>query len=99
MTDSYLRGEHLIPEEPIIFDLEAQDIGPYNPPITNLSVSIIVQVQPYERQVVSQAVMETTAATYSRNTHISSMAVTTGGVPPPNQPLSIQTTMVSTAST
>jgi hypothetical protein len=89
----------LILEEPIISDLRAQALGPYNPPITDLSMPIIVQVQPYERQVVSQAAMETNVATSSGNTHISSMTVTTGGVPPPNQPSSVQTTMVSTAST
>jgi hypothetical protein len=61
-------------------------------------VPIIVQVQPYERQVVSQATMETNAATSSGNTHISSTTVTTGGVPPPNQTSSIRTTMVSIAS-
>jgi hypothetical protein len=48
---------------------------------------------------VSQAAMETNVATSSGNTHISSTTVTTGGVPPPNQPSSVWTTMVSTAST
>jgi hypothetical protein len=94
-----LRGEHLIPEEPIISDLGAEALGPYNPPITDLSVPIIVQVEPYERQVVSQAAMKANAATSSGDSHIPSMTVTTGGVPPPNQPSSVRATMVSTAST
>jgi len=72
-------------EEPIISDLGAQDLGLHNPPITDLSTPIVVQVQPYKCQVVSQAAMETNVATSSRNTHISSMTVTTGGVPPLNQ--------------
>jgi hypothetical protein len=41
------RGEHLIPKEPIISDLRVEALGLYNPPITELSVPIIVQVQPY----------------------------------------------------
>jgi hypothetical protein len=48
---------------------------------------------------VSQAVMETNVATSSGNTHTPSTTVTTGGFPPPNQPSSVWTTMVSTAST
>jgi hypothetical protein len=99
IPDSSPRGEHSISEEPIISNLGEQDLGSYNPPIINLSMSIIVQVQPYEHQVVSQAAMETNVATYSGNTHISSMFLTTGVVPPPNQPSSVWTTMVSTAST
>jgi hypothetical protein len=93
------RGEHLIPEEPTIFDLRAEALGPYNPPITDLSTPIVVQVKPYERQVVSQAAMETNVATSSGNPHIPSTTVTTGGFLPPNQPSLVQTTMVSTAST
>jgi hypothetical protein len=62
-------------------------------------VPIIVQVLPYERQVVSQETMEANTATSSGNTHISFTTVTTGGVPPPNQPSSVWATMVSTAST
>jgi hypothetical protein len=34
---------------------------------------------------VSQAVMETNDGTSLGNTHIYSMTVTTGGVPPPNE--------------
>jgi hypothetical protein len=62
-------------------------------------VPIVLQVQPYERQVVSQAAMETNSTTSSGNTHISSTTVTTGGVSPPNQSSPIWATMVSTAST
>jgi hypothetical protein len=43
--------------------------------------------------------METNVATSSGNTHIYSTTVTTGGVPPPNQPSLVRATMVSTAST
>jgi hypothetical protein len=99
VPDSSPRGEHLILEEPIISDLRVEALGLYNPPITDLSVPIVIQVQPYERQVVSQEAMETNVATSSGNTHISSTTVTTGGVPPPNQPSSVWATMVSTAST
>jgi hypothetical protein len=60
---------------------------------------IVIQVQPYECQIVSQAMMETNVATSSGSTHISSMAITTGGVLPPNQPSSVWATMVSTAFT
>jgi hypothetical protein len=93
------RGELSILEEPIISDLGAEALGPYNPPITDLSMPIIVQVLPYERQVVSPATMEANTATSSGNTHISFTTVTTGGVPPPNQPSLVWATMVSTAST
>jgi hypothetical protein len=86
MPDSSPRRENLILEEPIIYDLRAQALGPYNPPITNLSTPIIVQVQPYEHQVVSQAMMETNAANSLGNTHISYTTITTGGVSPLNQP-------------
>jgi hypothetical protein len=85
MPDSSLRGENLILEEPTISDLGAEDLSLYNPPIIDLSTLIVVQVQPYERQVVPQAVMETNVATSSGNTHIPSTIVTTGGVPPLNQ--------------
>jgi hypothetical protein len=60
---------------------------------------IIVHVQPYEHQVVSQEAMETNVATSLGNTHISSTILTTGGIPPPNQPSSVLATMVSIAST
>jgi hypothetical protein len=90
---------HLILEQPIIFDLKEKSLGPYNPPITNLLTPIVVQVLPYEHQVVSQATMEANAATSSGTTHISFMTITTGNIPPPNQPSPVRTTMVSTAST
>jgi hypothetical protein len=93
------RGEHLILEEPTISDLGEGSSWSYNPLITDLSVPIVVQVKPYERQVVSQVAMETNVATSSGNPHTPSTTVTIGGFPPPNQPSSIWTTMVSTAST
>jgi hypothetical protein len=43
--------------------------------------------------------METNVATSLGNTHIPSTAVTKGGVPLPNQPSPVWTTMVSTVST
>jgi hypothetical protein len=79
------RREHLILEEPTISDLGVEALGAYNPPITDLSAPIIVQVKTYEHQVVSQATMETDAATSSGNPDIPSMTITTGGSLPPNQ--------------
>jgi hypothetical protein len=88
----------LIPKEPTISDLGAEAIGPYNPSIIDQSMPIIVHVKHYERQVVSQETMEKNDATYLGNPHIPSTTITTGGFPTPNQPSSVQTTMVSTAS-
>jgi hypothetical protein len=99
MPNPYSRGEILILEEPIISDLRAEALGPYNPPITNLSMSIIIQVLTYEHQVVSPTKMEENAATSLGNTNISFMVVTTGGVPPPNQQSSVWATMVLNSST
>jgi hypothetical protein len=89
----------LFPEEPTISNLGVESFGPYNPSITDLSMPIIVQVHPYKCQLVSQVAMATNVATSSRNTHTPSMAITTGGFLPPNQPSLVQTTTVSTAST
>jgi hypothetical protein len=99
VPDSSSRREHLILEEPTISNLGAEALGLYNPSITDLSVPIIVQVHPYERQVVSQAAMETNAATSSGNPHTPSTVVTTGCFLPPNQLSPVQTTMVLTTST
>jgi hypothetical protein len=63
VLDSSSRGEHLIMEEPIISSLRVQSLGPYNPPIKDLSAPIVIQVQSYERQVVSRETMETNVAT------------------------------------
>jgi hypothetical protein len=93
------RQELSIQEEPIIYYLRVEALDPYNPPITDLSVPIIVQVLPYEHLVVSPTIMEANTATSSGNIDISFTTVTTGGVPPPNQPSSIWATMASTAST
>jgi hypothetical protein len=67
-------------------------------------VPIVVQVVPprvthHERQIVLQAAMEENVATSSGSPHTPSTTATTGGVPPPNSPSQVQTTMVSTAST
>jgi hypothetical protein len=43
--------------------------------------------------------MEENVATSSGSPHTPSTTVTTGGIPPPNSPSQVQTTMVSTAST
>jgi hypothetical protein len=50
-------------EEPTISDLGAEALGSYNPPVTDLSVPIVVQVVPprvthREHQIVLQATME-----------------------------------------
>jgi hypothetical protein len=89
----------LIREEPIIFYLREESLGPYKPPITDLLAPIIIQVLPYERLVVSLGTMEVNATTSSGNTDISFTTATIGGVPPPNQPLFIWVTMASNAST
>jgi hypothetical protein len=44
IPDSYPRGENFNLEEPIISNLRVEDIGSYNPPITDLLVPIVVQV-------------------------------------------------------
>jgi hypothetical protein len=99
VPDSSPREEHLIPEEPTISNLGAEALGLQEPPNTDLSTPIIVQVYPYEHLIVSQAAMEENAATSLGNTHISSTILTIGGAQPPNQPLSVRATMVSTTST
>jgi hypothetical protein len=104
MPEPSSRGEHSNPEEPTIFDLGAEALGPYNPPITDLSVPILIQVVPprvthHERQIVLQAAMEANAATSSGSPHTPSTTATTGGIPPPNPPSPVWTTMVSTTST
>jgi hypothetical protein len=74
------------PEEPTIFYFGADALGPFETPTTDLSVPIIVQIYPYERQIVSRTAMETYDATSSKNSSIPTMAITRGGVPPPNPP-------------
>jgi hypothetical protein len=91
-------------EEPTISDLGAEALRPYNSPITDLSVPIMVQVVPprvthHEHQIVLQAAMEENVATSSGSPHTPSTTATTGGVLPPNSPSQVWTTMVSTAST
>jgi hypothetical protein len=86
------RGEHSNPEESIIFYLGVEALRPYNPPITNLLVQVLIQVVPprvthHEHQIVLQAVMEKNLNTSSRSPHTPSTTATTGGVPPPNSPL------------
>jgi hypothetical protein len=99
VPDFSLTGEHLIMGEPIFSDLGVKYLGMYNPPIIDLSMPIIIQVQPYERQVVSQATMETNVATSSGSTYISSTVFTTGGSSLRNQPWSVQATMASIVAT
>jgi hypothetical protein len=88
------RGEDLI-----IFDLGEEALGPYKPPIANLSVFIVTQVLPYECQVMPQTRMEAKIVTSSGDNSIPFMTIPTGGVPPPNQLSLVQATMVSTIST
>jgi hypothetical protein len=73
-----LRGEHSNPEEPTISDLGVEALGHFNPPITDLSVPLLIQVVPprvthHERQIVLQAVMEENVATSSGSPHTPSM--------------------------
>jgi hypothetical protein len=89
MPNPSSREELSFLEEPIISDLRAEAISPYNPPITNLSMPIVIQVLPYECPIVSPATMEAHTATSSGNTDISFTTITIGGVPPPNQPSSV----------
>jgi hypothetical protein len=89
-----LRGEHSNLEEPIISDLRAEALGPYNPSITDLSAPVMIQVVPprvthHQHQIVLQVVMEENAATSSGSPHTPSTTSTTRGVLPPNPPLSI----------
>jgi hypothetical protein len=79
-------------------------LGPVNPPITDLSVPILVQVvpprvTPYEHQIVLQEAMEENVATSSGSPHTPLMTATTGGILPPNPPSLVWTTVVSTPST
>jgi hypothetical protein len=91
-------------EEPTISDLGVEALGPANPPITDLSASILVQVvppevTPSERQLVLQATMEENVATSSGSPHTPISATTTGGILPPIPPSPVQTTVVLTPST
>jgi hypothetical protein len=83
------RGEHSNPEEPTIDDLGEKYLGLYNPPITDLSVSIVVQLIPprvthRKHQIVLQEVMEENVATSSGSPHTPSIDTTTRGISPPN---------------
>jgi hypothetical protein len=49
MPNPSSRGELSILEEPIISDLRVEALGQYNPPITDLSMPIVVHVLPYKR--------------------------------------------------
>jgi hypothetical protein len=99
VPNPYSRKELLILEEPNIFDLRTEALGPYNPPIINLSMPIIVQALPYECLVVSPTTMEEKTTTSSGNIDIPFTTLTIGGVPPLNQPSLVLATMVSTVST
>ena len=57
------RGDYSNPKKHIVIDLGAKALGHYNPPITDLSMPILIQVvpprvTPYERQIVLQEAME-----------------------------------------
>jgi hypothetical protein len=104
MPEPALRGDYSNLEEPTISYLGAEALGPANPPITDLSVPILVQVvpprvTPYERQIVLQEAMEANVATSSGSPHTPLMTATIGGIPPPNPPSSVWTIVVSTPST
>jgi hypothetical protein len=79
-------------------------LRPSNPPITDLSMSILVQVfppkvTPYECQLVLQESMESNAANSFESPHTPVSATTIGGIFPPNPPSLVQTIVVSTSST
>jgi hypothetical protein len=98
------RGDYSNPEELIVSDLGAEALEPANPPITDLSAPTLVQVvpprvTPHNRQIVLQEAMEENVATSSEIPHTPSMASTIGGIMPPNSPLPVRITMVSTTST
>jgi hypothetical protein len=88
------REDYSNTEEPTISNLGAEAPRMTNPPITDLSVPILVQVvplrvTPYERQIVLQVAMEANVATSSRSPHTPLTAATTEGIPPPNPPTSV----------
>jgi hypothetical protein len=91
-------------EELTISDLGAEALGPANPPITNLSAPILVQVvpprvTPQKCQIILQATMEENGATSSGIPHTPLKTATTGGISPPNPPSSVSTTVVLTPFT
>jgi hypothetical protein len=92
------------PEESTISDLGAKALGPYNPPITDLSVSVLIQIGPprvmhNEHQIILQETMEANVATSSGSPHTPSTTATTVGILPPKSPSQVWATMVLTAST
>jgi hypothetical protein len=98
------RGDYSNPEEPTISDLGAEALGLANPPITDLSAPVLVQVvpprvTPYERQILLRAAMEANDATSSGSPRTLISATTTGGMLPPKPPSSVHTIVVSTPST
>jgi hypothetical protein len=89
--------QHL--EESTILDLGVNSLGPVETPTTEFLAPFIVPIQFYERKTMSHTSMETNAITPSRNSSIPTTVVTTGEASPPNPPLPVQATMVSTACT
>jgi hypothetical protein len=84
MPEPAPRGEHSNSEEPTISDLGVEALRPFNPPTTDLSVPLLVQVVPprvthHERQIVLQVAMEENVATSSGSPHTPSTTATTGG--------------------
>jgi hypothetical protein len=79
------RGEYSNSKEITFSDLGVEYLRPFNPPITNLSVPILVQVfpsrvTPYKCQIVLQEAMEENVATSLQSPHTPSIATTIGGV-------------------
>jgi hypothetical protein len=85
------RGDFLTLEEPTISDLEEEGLRPANPLITDLLVSILIQIVPpevtsSERQLVLRVTMEVNVATSSGSPHTPVMTTTLGGILPPLPP-------------
>jgi hypothetical protein len=104
MSEPYMRGEYLNLEEPTISNLRVEALGNFNPPITDLSLTLLIQVSPprvthHEHHIVLKEMIEANDATSSRSPHTLSMTSTIGGIPPPNPASPVWTTMVSTTST
>jgi hypothetical protein len=104
MPEPAPQGDYSTPEEPTVSDLGVKSLGPANPPITDLSTSILVQVFPSEvtpsqRQLVLQVTMEENVATSSGSPHTLVSTTTAGGILPPLPPSPVCTTVVLIPST
>jgi hypothetical protein len=104
MSEPTPRGDYSNLEELTISDLGGEALRPFKPPITNFSVSILVEVVPprvtcHERHIVLQESMEANVATSSRSPHTPLTISTTEGIYTRNPPSLVWTTTVLTPST